>query len=50
MYTYISMKRTYQPSNLKRKRTHGFLIRMTKKMSKKIFSRRRQKCRKRISI
>lgn len=44
------MKRTFQPSILKRKRTHGFRIRMNNKKSKKIFCRKRKKGRKKISI
>lgn len=44
------MKRTYQPSKLKRKRVHGFLIRMNNRNSRKIFTRRRKKARKLISI
>jgi len=46
----MATKRTYQPSKVKRARTHGFLVRMRSRGGRAVIAARRAKGRQRLGI
>lgn len=46
----LAIKRTFQPSTVRKKRQHGFLVRIRSRVGRKIVQRRRNKGRSRLSL